>query len=287
MNLAFGAVPSFIVQKIEENPDSFIIKKRAVDDLEKVFDNLAKSHMQVELRMLSEHANSFINFLIVHLLEDKQEDLRMNLTAIKGIKLILIYGEKVIKKFNSRRLISILTLKLGDPKEVVRREIELVLADLSSFFSGKDIILILYTAFNNEAFKDIGKRQLLQIIMIILLKQAKKEGCYEEWGSEYVDNYDQLINNLEVNQGLNIPAFIKNIKENLYMTLIQPVYDIFISRYEKLQVRFMAQEYMVLMALGCPFLNKDQVLEAIYECSMVHDQSQEQYNRFCDRIECG
>ena len=114
----------------------------------------------------------------------------MNLTALKGVKLVLLYGDKIIKKFNSRRLISILTLKLGDPKEVVRKEVELVLSDLSNFFSGKDIVLILYTAFNNEAFKDIGKRQLLQIIMIILLKQAQQEGCYDEWGSEYVDNYD-------------------------------------------------------------------------------------------------
>ena len=39
------------------------------------------------------------------------------------------------------------------------------------------------------------------------------------------------------------------------------------------------------MALGCDFLDRSQILEAVYECCLGDKNQQEIYNRFCDRLD--
>jgi hypothetical protein len=50
-------------------------------------------------------------------------------------------------------------------------------------------------------------------------------------------------------------------------------------------VRFFAQECLVILCLGCIFLDKSLVLEALYEYCIGDSQYQEHYGRFCDRLD--
>lgn len=42
---------------------------------------------------------------------------------------------------------------------------------------------------------------------------------------------------------------------------------------------------MVVMSIGCSFIDKGLILEAIFECCFGHKQQKEIYDRFCDRLE--
>lgn len=75
--------------------------------------------------MLREYANSFIEFLDEYLLSDPSHDIKIVLTALKGMKLIFHPEERNLNnKINLRKLVGSLVKKLNDGKELIRNEVE-------------------------------------------------------------------------------------------------------------------------------------------------------------------
>ena len=93
-NLAFGAIPRDIVESIQSNNDDWLLKLRTVEDLDHVFESLFDPYSNVELMMLREYARAFVDFIDEYLLQDPSQDMKIIMTALKGIKLLLHPEEK-------------------------------------------------------------------------------------------------------------------------------------------------------------------------------------------------
>ena len=72
---------------------------------------------------------------------------------------------------------------------------------------------------------------------------------------------------------------------NLYLRLVEPVCYLYSSRDAPPLVRFYAQECLATMCLKCAFLDRNLVLEAIFECLVGNDYQASTHNSFCDRLE--
>jgi hypothetical protein len=76
---------------------------------------------------------------------------------------------------------------MNDNKEVVRSEVERLIIDISHYMSGQELILRFLQLFEGSKMNDFGKRTVLQIIMILLLKENhKSEDQFPKiWGDDY------------------------------------------------------------------------------------------------------
>jgi len=127
------------------------------------------------------------------LLEDAYQDIKIIFTAIKAIKLVIKSEKinsynKIITRLNLKRLVGTLMLKLNDPKEIVRNEVERLIIIVGGYMSTKELILQLLASFQSSLYNDLGHRAIMQIIMILLLKENENyEGLDEEeiemWGA--------------------------------------------------------------------------------------------------------
>lgn len=147
--MAFGAIPSDIVDQIRSNSDDWVIKLRCIEDLDHVLEGMTDPENSQDLNQLRHYASSFIQFVEEYLLQDDHQDIKILFTAIKGIRLIInvqYKGDVVSKKLvqariNLKRLVNSLIGKLNDAKEVVRNEVERVIIDLSEHMIVQDLVL--------------------------------------------------------------------------------------------------------------------------------------------------
>ena len=147
--MAFGAIPSDIVDQIRSNNDDWVIKLRCIEDLDHVLEGLSDPDNYHDLNQLRHYASSFVQFLQEFLLQDDHMDIKILFTAIKGIKLIVnrqyegdaVQSKIVQARINLKRLVNALIGKLNDPKEVVRNEVERLLVDLSNHMIAQDLVL--------------------------------------------------------------------------------------------------------------------------------------------------
>ena len=103
-----------------------------------------------------------MQFIEQYLLEDNYQDIKVIFTAIKAIKMVILSEKinaysKIITRLNLKRLVGTLLLKLNDPKEIVRNEIERLIIIISDFMSTKELVLQLLAVFRlPDKFTDIG-----------------------------------------------------------------------------------------------------------------------------------
>ena len=129
--LMFGAIPKDIVERVKKSGDDRLMKLRAVQDLDSVFDNIFESNSTVETIMLVEYASQFLEFLDTNLLQDESGDIKYILAALKGIKLIVNpKTQNLGAKLNLNRLAVSLLQGLNDSKELVRSEMQQLLIEL-------------------------------------------------------------------------------------------------------------------------------------------------------------
>ena len=118
---------------------------------------------------------SFVDFIDDYLLNDPSQDLRILLTAMKGLKLIFHPEEKNLgNRVNMRKLVTSLVYKLNDSKEIIRNEVEQMIIELQTHMHTKHLILQIVACFEQQRLTDLGKRQMLQLVMILLLKHEQE-----------------------------------------------------------------------------------------------------------------
>jgi len=113
------------------------------------------------------------------LLEEEYEDLKILIVAIKAIRLVFKYPKdqitddlrKVLRsRINFRKLITALMRKMADPKEIVRNEITYLMIEVSNFMDSKECILLVIEVFQSPRLSEVGKRSILQLMIMLLLK---------------------------------------------------------------------------------------------------------------------
>jgi hypothetical protein len=61
--MAFGAIPSDIVDQIRSNSDDWVIKLRCIEDLDHVLEGMSDPDNHQDLNQLRHYASSFIQFI--------------------------------------------------------------------------------------------------------------------------------------------------------------------------------------------------------------------------------
>lgn len=162
-NVAFGAIPQDIIDLVKANNDDRIVKLRCIEDLDYVLTNLKDPQNEVDLTQLLNYSSSFVQFIEEYLLEDTYQDIKVIFTAIKAIKLVILSEKvnaysKIITRLNLKRLVGTLLLKLNDPKEIIRNEVERLIILISDFMSTKELVLQLLATFRlQDKFNDAGQ----------------------------------------------------------------------------------------------------------------------------------
>ena len=121
---------------------------------------------------------------------------------------------------------------------------------------------------------ELGKKAILQLVMILLLKH-NDDGNYlqgrnvAKWGGSEAGTRSSMTMKNPTRQ-LNLDApngqdYEAKSEQNLYLRLVEPVSYLFQSKEQKPIVRYFAQECLAVMSLGCEYLDKSLVLEAVYE----------------------
>ncbi|CDW76684.1 UNKNOWN [Stylonychia lemnae] len=243
---AFGSLPYNMIQHIQQHSE-WKMKLKVVEDLEKFMVEMSNQQKQ----QFMNYCSSFITFVEQFLIQD--DNMKIVLSGIRILR-YLMRNAQMAEKTNLTKLIHSLIMKMNDPKEIIRAEIESLFVQLSYHMKTKSLILNLLHLFKTYRISNDAKESLLRSIITIILTQD---------GSQ--------INDLQISSSFK--------EENLYMQIIEPLAYLFTNKEEPLKVRYMAQETMAVIA---SILNRTQVLEALYEC-LSDDKSL--YDKFCDRLD--
>ena len=157
---------------------------------------------------------------------------------------------QMAEKTNMTKLIHSLIMKMNDPKELVRIEIESYFLQLSyvnisynhdflQHMKTKSLVLSLLQPFKTFRITNEGKQSLLRSITSILLTQ----------------NGAPTINDLQF--------VASRAEDNLYMQLVEPLAYLFTNKEEPTLTRYYAQETLAVIANTLP---RTLILEALFEC---------------------
>eukprot|EP00347_Sterkiella_histriomuscorum_P018265 403346170 len=113
---AFGSLPLNMIQHIQQHSD-WKIKLRVVEDLEKFIYEMSLQQKQ----QFMHYCSSFITFVEQFLIND--DNMKIVLGGIRILK-YLMKNAQMAEKTNLTKLIHSLIMKMNDPKEIIRQEIE-------------------------------------------------------------------------------------------------------------------------------------------------------------------
>lgn len=147
----------------------------------------------------------------------------------------------------------------------------------------------------NSHMTEVGRKLVFETMMIVLLKHEQERTTNEIWGvSMQIQKEPEPVEEVELQPGKKgkkkqppkeDPYKVNIEDDNLYLRMVEPIVYVYNRKEQKPELRYYAQETLVVMVLACKFLDNNLLMEAIFECSMGEKFRKQIYDRFCDRLE--